>query len=692
MISLVARTAPTNEPPELEGDGRPAVALGVLVVSLALALFSTALTLVVRPEWNINQWFWAVDTVDAVVYGVVAWLVLGRLRHPIAWILAVTAVGGGLAAVGAQWTLLWAEQPDLPELPTVQLLQGTAWVPGTLALIVVLPWLVREGRLDAFSRVMIGLGVALITWTMFVRLTDPFLTPSGEPYSPLAIRSETWEEFVLRSTTWENGLLVALGLVAAGDVWRRRRGLSDADQRAYGWLAVAVAVLSIAFLPLALPEDTSSRLPLAFTPFVHLVSQALYPAAIAGVVLRRRLWGVDLAVRRTLTWWLLSSGLVVTYVVVVSVLGHLLPGDEGFAQVVTTALLAAGFHPVRLRVQRGVDALVHGDARQPGQVVRRLGQTLGDAGDPDELLGGLVEGMASSLRLGGAAITAVTPDGPHMLAATGEIDHRATDIDLVHQQRVVGRLTVGPRMNERLDVRTVQSVEELAPVVAATVALAAATNDLRYSRGRLAEARDEERRVLRRELHDGLGPALAGIGLGLQASRNLLAADPIAATELLDALAGELDARVEEVRGLARGLLPPALEELGLAPALLELAERHTATGLLVEVDVSDLPPVPPEVGSAVYGIVAEAVRNVQRHAGATRCRITADARDGLRLSVADDGVGIDTTRPAGVGTRSMRERAEGVGGSVDIVPAHPHGTEVVVRVPLAALVPGAQP
>jgi signal transduction histidine kinase len=679
-----------TDPTAPEGDGRPAVALGVLVASIGLALLGLALTLVARPPWNISQWFWAVDTVDAVVYGIVAWLVLGRLRHPIAWILAITAVGGGLAAVGAQWTAVWAEQPDLPELRSVQLLQGTAWVPGTLALIVVLPWLVREGRLDARSRVMVGLGTALIAFTLFVRLTDPFLAPDGDPYSPLAIRSESWGDFIERSAAWENGLLVALGLAAAADVWRRRRGLGDADRRAYGWLAVAVLVLSIAFVPLALPDHLANRLPLAFTPIVHLVSQALYPAAIAGVVLRRRLWGLDLAVRRTLTWWLLTSGLVVAYVVVVTTLGQLLPGDDGFAQVLTTAVLAASFQPARLRVQRGVDALVHGDAREPGQVVRRLGQALGGAGDPQELLGGLVEGMAASLRLGGAAIVADGPAGPRVVASTGTIDHRATDVALVHQQVVVGRLAVGPRVNERLDGRTIASIEELAPVVAATVALADATEDLRRSRGRLAEARDEERRVLRRELHDGLGPALAGIGLGLQASRNLLERDPGAAAELLDALATELDARVEEVRGLARGLLPPALEELGLAPALVELAERHAATGLTVEVDVAGLAAVPPEVGSAVYGIVAEAVRNVHRHAAATRCTIVADTHDGLCVSVTDDGVGVDPQRPAGVGTRSMRERAEGVGGTVSIGPAQPRGTAVVVRIPAIVLAAGA--
>jgi signal transduction histidine kinase len=452
------------------------------------------------------------------------------------------------------------------------------------------------------------------------------------------------------------------------------------------WLALAVLVLSASFLPLALPDDLAARLPLAFTPLVHLVSQALYPAAILGVVLRQQLWDLDLAVRRTLTWWLLTSGLVVVYVVVVTTLSELLPGETGFARVLTTAVVAAGFQPARAWVQRGVDGLVHGDARQPFHVVRQVGRSLGGAGTADDLIAGVLDGLVGSLRLGGARIDLHDVEGDRVLATIGAVDHRAVELPLVHQQVVLGRLLACPRPNERLDGRSWSSLEELAPVVAATVALAVASDDLRTSRARLAEARDEERRLLRRELHDGLGPALAGIGLGLQAGRNLLASDPAAAVDLIDTLVAELDLRVEEVRGLARGLLPPVLEELGLAPALLDLAERHQASGLTIEVDLDHLAAVPPEVASAVYGIVAEAVRNVHRHAAATRCTIVGDRADGLRISVTDDGVGVAADAVPGVGTRSMRERAEGVGGQVVVAPAVPRGTEVVVHVPEVAM------
>lgn len=697
------RTATSSPPSDArpEGDGHPAVALGVLVAAVGLALFGLALTAVVRPPWNIAQWFFAVDTVDAVVYGVVAWLLLSRLRHPVAWILAVTAVGGGLAAVGAQWTLLVAKHPDVVELEALQLMQSTGWVPGTLALIVVVPWLLRDGRLDWISRTIVAAGVALIGWTLLTRITDPFAFGGEEPLSPLAIRNESWEQFVERSATWQNGLLVALGLVAAADVWRRRAQQADpGSRRALAWLAVSVTVLSLAFLPLALPDDVAAELPLAFTPLVHLVSQALYPAAILGVVLRQRLWGLDLAVRRTLTWWLLTAGLVVAYIVVVAVLGELLPGDDdGFSRVLATALVAAVFQPAHAWVQRGVDALVHGDARRPTAVVRRVGHSLGGAGGVDDLLHGVLEGLVSSLRLGGARIDVAEDTVPaRTVAVMGTVDLlRAIELPLLHRGTLLGTLWVAPRANERLDGRSLETIEELTPVIAATVALATATEELRVSRARLAEARDEERRTLRRELHDGLGPALAGIGLGLQAARNTIDRDPASASALLERLAGELDARVEEVRGLARGLLPPALEELGLAPALVDLAERQQATGLQVDVAVDELGAVPPLVGSAVYGIVAEAIRNVQRHAAASLCTITARADDGtLTVEVVDDGTGIAPDAVPGVGTRSMRERAEGVGGSVTVGPAAPRGTAVVVQVPLVEVplveVPPASP
>lgn len=191
---------------------------------------------------------------------------------------------------------------------------------------------------------------------------------------------------------------------------------------------------------------------------------------------------------------------------------------------------------------------------------------------------------------------------------------------------------------------------------------------------------------MRRELHDGLGPALAGVGLGLRAAGNLLPGRPAEADALVGQMADEIDGMVDIVRTLAHGLLPPVLEEFGLAAALHELAARHRISGGLdVVVDVDDVAvdvAVDGAVRQAVYGIVAEAVRNAVRHAGATTCTIALrESANGAVLSVIDDGVGLSADHVTGVGLSSMRERAEGIGGVLRIE-GGPQGTCVELTMP----------
>ena len=138
------------------GDGHPVAAAAVLAAALALAVASVVLFLLNDPHWTAEQRYFAVDLADAVVYGVVAWLVLARRSHPVAWILAVTAVGGGAAALSFEWTEWLATHPDAPLLNPLPSAQSWAWVPGTLALIVIVPWLVRDEPLDRVARVALG--------------------------------------------------------------------------------------------------------------------------------------------------------------------------------------------------------------------------------------------------------------------------------------------------------------------------------------------------------------------------------------------------------------------------------------------------------------------------------------------------------------------------------------------------------
>ncbi len=687
VVATVPPGGRNTAPHVSAAHGHPRAAAALLATALTLAVAAVVLLAIVRPPWNPGQWFFIVDVADAVVYGVVAWLVLRRTSHPAAWLLGVTAVGGGLAAVGSQWSYLVVDHPGWPQLGPVSLLQNTAWVPGTLALFTIIPWLVRRGPLGPLGRLAVVAGALAAASLLAARLTDPFPWPDAGPWSPLAVRSTWWPTITADALRWQILVVVVLGLLATADVVRRWYGRPLDERRGLGWLAIGTGLMAVSFVPLTLPDSVAQQLPVYATPLTHLASQAFFPAAVLVAVLGQRLWGLDLAVSRTLVWGLLTGGLVGAYVAVVELLAAVMPGRDG-ASLVATALVAVAFQPARVWVQRRVDRLVHGDASEPLQVVRRLGAHLGEAGGNRELLTGITESVAASLKLGSATLVAIADDQPLELATTGEPRGEAFVVPLTYQQREVGQLVVTARPGERLDGRTEGSLAELAPVVAATVHLAMTSRALRQSQARIAAARDEERRTLRRELHDGLGPALAGIGLGLQASRNLLAANQQAAAELLDRMVVELDQRVEEVRGLARGLLPPALGELGLQPALEQLRERYAVGGLAIELAVDDLPPLSPELAGAVFGIVSEAVRNVHRHAGTDRCtvRLAAAGTEGeLLVEIGDTGAGIAHGAAAGVGLQSMRERAEGVGGRLTVSGLHPHGTLVSARIPLPA-------
>jgi signal transduction histidine kinase len=209
--------------------------------------------------------------------------------------------------------------------------------------------------------------------------------------------------------------------------------------------------------------------------------------------------------------------------------------------------------------------------------------------------------------------------------------------------------------------------------------------ELQRARERLVAAREEERRRLRRDLHDGLGPALAGAALKVEAAENLFHSDPRAAGKLLADARGEMQAAVADVRRLVYGLRPPALDELGLVGAIREQADRIGANGRL-RVDVSappDLNGLPAAVEVAAYRIALEAMTNVARHADAATCTIRLAVGRELELEVVDDGRGLPEGHRAGVGIASMRERAEELGGSCNLAAAA-SGTRVLARLPLS--------
>ena len=207
-------------------------------------------------------------------------------------------------------------------------------------------------------------------------------------------------------------------------------------------------------------------------------------------------------------------------------------------------------------------------------------------------------------------------------------------------------------------------------------------------------AREEERRRIRRDLHDGLGPALAGLMLKVENATALVPAEPQAAIEDLHVLRDDIKSAVADVRRLVEGLRPPALDDLGLGPAVTQaVSSLAMPAGIRIDVTVPEpLPEVPAAVEVAIYRIISEAVTNVVRHAGATSCRVAVGLRDHVVVAdVSDDGCGFPVAEPGrtsasawagGHGLTSMRERAEELGGSLQIRTGR-GGTTVTATLPL---------
>ncbi|HEX5943462.1 MAG TPA: GAF domain-containing sensor histidine kinase, partial [Anaerolineales bacterium] len=260
---------------------------------------------------------------------------------------------------------------------------------------------------------------------------------------------------------------------------------------------------------------------------------------------------------------------------------------------------------------------------------------------------------------------------------------------LIHQGETVGYIVLGPRApNEAFSATDLHLLEDLAPQVGVAVHAVRLTADLQRSREQLVLAREEERRRLRRDLHDGLGPQLAGLALKLETLRNRLNGDPLADSILAD-LAKRTQDATADIRHLVYELRPPTLDELGLVSALREGATQYTqhgCGGVNITFDAPEsLPPLPAAVEVAVYRISQEALMNVIRHAEARNCHIRLrldQAGELLCLEVQDDGKGLLMKRRTGVGLNSMRERAEELGGTLTITSIPTGGTLLTASLP----------
>jgi signal transduction histidine kinase len=344
---------------------------------------------------------------------------------------------------------------------------------------------------------------------------------------------------------------------------------------------------------------------------------------------------------------------------------------SGVSSALLVALLAL---PLRSRLQSAVDQLLYGERGDPLKVASRVGRSLGGG------LSGTLDEIRTALRL---PYVGVVVDG-RPLATAGALAGPSVDVALEG-----GTLVVGLRRGEaRLDPADGRLLGLLSGPLSTAVHATRLLEQLQQSRERLVVAREEERRRLRRELHDGLGPLLTGVALSADTAANLAGHVPDAALqEKLAAVRSDSRSAILEVRRIVDGLGTPALDSLGLVEALRiradQVTRRSDGGALRTVVEASELAPLPPAVEQAVYRIATEALTNVVRHSRASSVvvRLGTD-EDELRCEVLDDGGRTADWRP-GVGIAAMRERVAELGGSCE-VGSGAHGGEVRVCLPMA--------
>lgn len=611
----------------------------------------------------------------AFVYAPLAAVLLLRRPQPVAVLMAVHAVGSGLAAFGVQYGLLAAERPGLPSGGFFAYAGGWGFVAGTF-LTAIVPVLLLPDPARLLRRVLVPV-VAVAT--AIATLTSLTHQSPGMLHNPLAPDWPAYQAAApdIYAVAAAVALTSSLGVIVV--MARRLRTASPELRSPLGWLLVGHVFLTASYLVTVLPASLQLAAPVwAFATIAPIIGQIFYPSAILVMGLQHRLRGVDVAVSTVLTTSIVAVLAASGYYVTVTVLEY--AGEASAAAGFTTAaVIAVALLPAHNAIQHRVDRLVYGEAGAPERLVADLGAQVGEIATGDDGVRALAAALRTTLRLGSVHI------GP---APAADLPEPVVSFSL--DQRDDALLVVtGPAGGTPIGRRTREAIGDLTPVIGAVVRLAAAATALDAARALAADARHAERRALRRELHDGLGPALSGAAFSVAAAANLLSrgdrSGAIAAVARIQEL---LDTQAATLAHLAVGG-PTPVRDLGRA--LDQLVTSFAGAGPRLELDTSGEIFLDPHRAGIVHRIASEAVHNAVRHADAATVTVTLGAVPGEVLRVQDDGRGIGDAggEGEGVGLSSMHEWAAEAGLECRVSAPEEGGTVVVVRLsrhsPLAA-------
>jgi signal transduction histidine kinase len=614
-----------------------------------------------------------------VAFAVAGAVVAGaRPENPVGWLMLAGAALSALGAAGADLAHhgIVDSPGSVPAVAAFAVAGSAGRAVGWYVLTLGVPLVFPDGRVMPSRRNWVPKALVVI----FVgAVVDPMtdaqadLTNLGHWHNPIALHGP-WEFVSGIAFLAHVPLAIVVTVVIIRQlVLRYRRGGPLMRQQLR--LFVAAALVPIVAAPIVFTVGFGTG------TWVFSGSLIPLPFAIGFAVMAKGLYDLRSAANRTLVWLTLSGAVAGLYAALVVGLAHLAGVDRrsGWLPWVAAGVVAVAVVPLRDVLQRTVNRITFGRWDEPYAVLAAVGQRLEDTVDVTRLLTDLAKELES---LGLRDVTIADNTGVPLVGVAAAHD------DLVEQPllaygEVVGTLTYQPPP-AGLRGRDQQLLDDLAGHLGGVLYAHRLTIDLQGARERLVLAREEERRRLRRDLHDGLGPALAGHLLRLDVLAARVRGDDAAAASV-DEMRTELRGTVDEIRRVVEGLRPPALDELGLVGALEQVGARISRTSSMqTSVTAAELPALPAAVEVAAFRIVSEAITNAVKHAAARHCSVTMSAvESSLRIVVSDDGCGLDGIAPQGHGLHTMRERAEELRGRLTVAPGAEGGTVVEATLPL---------
>lgn len=655
----------------IRSRSRPVV-LGLGLFAVAEVLFAVVAAALAGWSWQMAyEGFVVTNSAMALSFGLCgAVIAYHRPGNWVGWLFLADGIGHATTALAAPvTTLLQQDGAPLGWQRLAATLFGYSW-PWSIGLFLPLALILfPDDRLPSPRW-------RPLVWA-FVLTAPVFVVSMGAEAgtSPGGVEAYlTLDSYDRLAGLWLFAELRTIGFLALGmlGIWLRYRRSDEVVRRQLLWVLLGAGTVVLVVVPWSL---------VAGTPIVVLLAIPLIPISVAVGILRYRLLDIKLVVSRALAFVLLSAATVAAYLAMVAVLEKVV-SDRFGGSAVATALLIVLISPLLPRVQRWVDRAMYGDRTNPAAVASRVGEQL--LAHPGGELEGVAGAVRSALRLPYVAVTA----GGEPLSWAGTPTERLENLQLNYAGRPVGELIVGLRPGEReLDPADLNALTIVIAPLAVAIHATRLTQQLQASREHIVAAREEERRRLQRDLHDGLGPTLTGMALASDAAANLLLQDAGKTRELLDGIRRDSRQAIADVRRLVDNLRPPALEELGLVGALRQRADQlvRRADGEPVRVSVvvaEPLPVLPAAVEVAAFRIVTEALTNVVRHSKASDAVVELSCAERFEITVEDNGPTVNGTWTEGVGLKAMRQRVADLGGTCRAGPG-PGGARVHASFPL---------